>query len=138
MNALLPIDPVKSVAVSGPRYSGGISGRLRAQAAGGGSAYMAKVMVANGEPQPASATRKLHEWRARHDVRYRIGNGQGLYLRRDGQGVTACSREAWFGTHAQMLCALERLPVAAGMKGLRVIDGKVPHRSVIRQLWGAE
>lgn len=133
-----PLGPVKSVAVSGPRYSGGIASRLRARAGGGGAALLQGHLMALGEPQPASAARKLHEWRARTGERYRIGDGQGRYLRRDGQGVTACVREAWFGTRDQMLCALERLPVPAGMRALRVIDSKIPHRSVIRQLWGAE
>lgn len=119
-------------------YMGGRTKALIAKAQGGGRAALARAMQALGEPQMASGARRIAEHQAQSQPRYRIGDGQGLFLSRDGQGVTTCSRAAWFGSEEQLQNALKRFPLAAGMQGLRVIDGKVPYRAAIRQLWGSE
>src|SRR5690606_28025833 len=80
---------------------GGAAARLRVKRAGGGNAALKSAMLAMGEPLRASGGRLMSEWKAQHHPRYRIGNGAGLFLSGDGQGVVSCSREAWFGTIEQ-------------------------------------
>ncbi|GEM_PF-2461679 len=119
-------------------YLGGVAMRISIRKKGGGRVALAKALVAVGEPQPASNSRRMSEWQAQHQPRYRIGDGKGLYLRGDGLGVTTCSREAWFGDERQVRNALSCFAAAAEMHPMRVIDSKLPQRAVIRQLWGAE
>lgn len=117
-------------------YLGGVAQAIRTRAQGGGRAVMTRNLLAMGEPLPASTARRMREWQAQHHARYRIGDGQGLFLSGDGKGTTTCSRSAWFGSEEQARKALSCFGAAKGMRALFVIDGKVPHRSVIRQLWG--
>lgn len=108
---------------------GGAAARLRVKRAGGGNAALRSAMLAMGEPLRASGGRLMAEWKAQHHPRYRIGNGAGLFLSGDGQGVVSCSREAWFGTVEQAERALAKFPAARGMRALRAIENKLPHLS---------
>lgn len=119
-------------------YLGGVAVRMRTRQQGGGRVALENALIALGEPKPASHARRMAEWHAQHQPRYRIGDGKGNYLGSDGRGVTTCCREAWFGDERQVGNALRCFAAAAGMHPMRVIDSKLPQRAVIRQLWGSE
>lgn len=108
---------------------GGAAARIRVRQAGGGRAALEAAMLAAGEPLHASTKRMVAERMAQSQPRYRIGDGQGRFLSRDGRLVVTCSREAWFGDADQAGAALRFFAAARGMRPLRVIAHKLPHLS---------
>lgn len=128
-----------SIAVSRTEknYVGGVAKAMKVRAEGGGRAVLARAMMRAGEPQPASSQRRLAEWRAQHQPRFTIGDGKGLYLHLDGQGVTTERKRAWFGTEDQLVRALACFSSAKGMHGIRVLKAQAPVRSLHMEAWGA-
>jgi hypothetical protein len=127
-----------AVAQNEKRQMGGVAKALQARAMGGGRAALNHFMTELGEPKPASNTRAMREWRARNQPRYRIGDGKGLFLRLDGQGVTAVRRDAWIGGETQMRRALACFAAAQGLRGLKIVEAKLPvRRDAVIEMWGA-
>lgn len=118
-----------SVAIAATRIRnkhGGAAARLNYARQGGGNAVLAQRLAALGEPQMASSGRAIREHYAKSHPRYRIGDGLGHYLSRDGQGVVTCVRESWFGDAVQVSNALTRFAAAKGMRPLRSLENKLP------------
>jgi hypothetical protein len=105
---------------------GGAAARLNYARQGGGNAVLAQRLAAMGEPKRASTGRAVQEHYAQAHPRYRIGDGQGNYLSRDGQGVVNCVRESWWGDAVQVSNALMRFSAAKGMRALRSLETKLP------------
>lgn len=72
-------------------------------------------------PMPASPERALHEYRARHQPRFRIGDGRGLFLRFDGRATTGVKALAWFGSAAQAEAAMTLFDAAKLLRVLPIV-----------------